>query len=136
MAVEDYEIQLGSEKDIRANMSYILANANHLMKANESDLAMSLFRLAIKNEKFAHCGWYGLGECYLQKGDTKRALHALRKAVAIKKLSFIALKILDVLEQVEDRNVQSELSLELARNFYEDSIILQRSKALYLSLHK
>ncbi len=113
------------------NAPYLLANANLLLKEGDPQLASSLFLLTTKTKNYAHCGFYGLGQCYrhLQKPDL--ALDALRKAFALSRRAYIAIALIQALLECGQFQEAEQTSLSCAVEFLNDTYASEQIRGFY-----
>jgi len=85
------------------NFPILLVNATLLLREGEIRLAASLFERIKENEKYRHCAYYGLGQCFLKLNATKQALALFKKALECKRKPYIEKAIMD-LEALRNKN--------------------------------
>lgn len=78
------------------NIPFLLVNANLLLKEGEIQLAASLFERVKASEKYRHCAYYGIGQCFLKLNARKQALSLFKKALACKRRPYIENAIIDL----------------------------------------
>jgi uncharacterized protein HemY len=103
------------------NTSFILSNANLLMKNGELDLAVSLFLLVKNHVRYGYCGHYGLGQCFLRMSHPKEAVLAFEKAYSLKRRAYIAAALVEALLECGEYKIAEERSIEFALEFSNES---------------
>ena len=113
------------------NASFILANANILLREGELSLAISLFRLAKDHKKLGHCAHYGLGQCFVAAGDWDRAVKAFESALSLSRKSYIAVALLEALMATKQYAVVEQTAVEIAREFSQDRAFVEKVRRIY-----
>ena len=113
------------------NTSFILSNANLLLKEGEIELAASLFLLIKNQKKYSHCGHYGLGQCFLKMKNPHQAVIAFEKAFSLAKHPYIAAALIEALLASKEFNTAEKRTLEFAREFANDISFLELFRRQY-----
>ncbi len=113
------------------NISYILSNANLLMKSGEFLDAISLFRLVKNHPKFGFCGHYGLGQCFLKMGQPEQAVRAFEKALSLQRRAYIAASLVEAFLILRNFTIVEKLTLGFAQEFVNDPDYLKQFRAQY-----
>ncbi len=113
------------------NSPFVLANANILLKEKELKLAASLFLLIAKQETYAFCGYYGLGQCFTGMQKHEAAVESFRKAFQISKRSWIATAWIDCLMRTGDFRSAEKVALECAIEFVNQPEVSEKFRLYY-----
>ncbi len=116
------------------NTSYVLANANLLLKAGEAKLAAGLFLRVAREKRSSFNGFYGLAQCFMKMGKHESAVQALRKAFQISRKPYVAFSLIEAALNAGQRSEAEQLALECAVEFVEDMELNQRFRDLYLKV--
>lgn len=123
MAKENSILDLAFRPNGELNATYILSNANLLLKAGEVAAAESLFRIILRHSKYSFCAHYGIGQCQMKRGAYQDAVHSFEQAICLQRRSYIAHSLIEALLACGRREAANSFASLFASEFsHEDAV--------------